>query len=77
MQHRYVLEPVWITIEANLMVGQMPRRITITLPDTVATDLQRWADARGQAIATAAAIAVELAMRDAKESGELPSEGSK
>ena len=59
------------------MVGQMPRRITINLPDTVAGDLQRWADARGQAIATAAAIAVELAMRSAKDAGELPTEGSK
>jgi hypothetical protein len=57
------------------MVEQMPRRITITLPDTVAGDLQKWADARGQAIATAAAIAVELAMRAAKDAGELPSEG--
>lgn len=49
----------------------MPKRITITLPDTVAVDLQQWADNRGQAIATAAAIAVELAMRDAKAKGEI------
>jgi hypothetical protein len=56
------------------MDGHMPRRITITLPDTVACDLQRWADTRGQAIATAASIAVELAMRAAKDRGELPSQ---
>jgi hypothetical protein len=54
------------------MDGHMPRRITITLPDTVAGDLQRWADARGQAIATAAAISVELAIREAKDRGEFP-----
>jgi hypothetical protein len=54
------------------MIELMPRRITITLPDTVAGDLQRWADARGQAIATAAAIAIELSMRTAKEQGEIP-----
>ncbi|WP_416349234.1 hypothetical protein [Leptolyngbya sp. CCNP1308] len=34
--------------------------------------MQRWADARGQAIATAAAIAIELSMRTAKEQGEIP-----
>lgn len=54
------------------MSEPMPKRITITLPDTVAADLQQWADNRGQAIATAAAIAVELAMRDAKAKGEIP-----
>ena len=54
------------------MDGYMPKRITITLPDTVACDLQTWADTRGQAIATAAAIAVELAMRAARDAGEFP-----
>ena len=48
----------------------MPKRITINLPDTVAADLQAWADKRGQAMATVAAIAVEKAMDDLKAGGE-------
>ncbi|MEL6763264.1 MAG: hypothetical protein AAFO87_06275, partial [Cyanobacteria bacterium J06607_6] len=40
----------------------MPKRVTVTLPDTVASDLQQWSDKRGQALATCAAIAVEMAM---------------
>lgn len=54
----------------------MPKRFSITLPDTVAEDLQRWADKRGQAIATAAAIAIELKMEELKREGELSSDSS-
>ena len=54
----------------------MPKRFSITLPDTVAEDLQRWADKRGQAIATAAAIAIELKMEELKRDGELSSDSS-
>jgi hypothetical protein len=48
------------------------KRVNVTLPDTVHADLERWAGLRDQAIATVAAIAIELAIRDAKDRGELP-----
>lgn len=56
------------------MIGPIPvpRRVYVTLPDTVADDLQRWADIRGQAIATTGAIAIELKMEDLKREGVLP-----
>jgi len=50
----------------------MAKRITITLPDTIYRDLAAWADARGQAVAPLAAIAVELSVRQAKDDGEFP-----
>jgi hypothetical protein len=60
---------------------EVAKRVYVTLPDTVHADLERWADLRDQAIATVAAIAIELAIRDAKDRGELPppeqGEGSK
>ncbi|MGF1499770.1 MAG: hypothetical protein ACFB8W_23530 [Elainellaceae cyanobacterium] len=49
-----------------------PRRITVTLASTVADKLQRWADARGQAIATVAGVAIELAVNAAEDRGEIP-----
>lgn len=50
----------------------MPKRVTVTLADTVADKLQRWADARGQPIATVANIAIELSVNAAEEKGEIP-----
>ncbi|NEP43407.1 MAG: hypothetical protein F6K35_30955 [Okeania sp. SIO2H7] len=50
----------------------MPRRITVTLADTVTDKLQRWADARGQPIATVAGIAIELAVNSAEDKGDIP-----
>ena len=55
------------------MIQDMPRRFTVTLPDTVAAKLDRWSDARGQAFATAAAAAIELQMQTLEEKGEIPS----
>lgn len=49
------------------------RRVNVSLADTVFRDLERWADARGQAVATVAALAIELAIREAKDRDELPS----
>ena len=51
------------------------KRVNVTLPDTVYADLERWAGMRDQAIATVAAIAIELALRDAKDRGDLPPSG--
>ena len=55
------------------MILDMPRRFTVTLPDTVAAKLDRWSEARGQAFATAAAAAIELQMQTLEEKGEIPS----
>ena len=55
------------------MIQDMPRRFTVTLPDTVAAKLDRWCEARGQAFATAAAAAIELQMKTLEEKGEIPS----
>ena len=55
------------------MTLQMPKRVTVTLADTVADKLQRWSDARGQAIATVAGVAIELALNEAENRGEIPS----
>ena len=54
------------------MTFLMPKRVTVTLADTVADKLQRWSDARGQAIATVAGVAIELALNEAENRGEIP-----
>ena len=54
------------------MTFPMPKRVTVTLADTVADKLQRWSDARGQAIATVAGVAIELALNEAENRGEIP-----
>lgn len=48
------------------------KRVYVTLPDTVTEDLQRWAEKRDQALATVAAIAIELYLGQLKQTGELP-----
>jgi hypothetical protein len=50
------------------------KRVNVTLADTVFRDLERWAGLRDQAVATVAALAIELAIREAKDRGELPSQ---
>ncbi len=54
------------------MTVDVAKRVYVTLPDTVHADLERWASIRDQALASVAAIAIELAIRDAKDRGELP-----
>lgn len=58
------------------MLKTVPKRITVTLADTVADKLQRWADARGQAIATVAGVAIELACNQAEDKGEIPQQST-
>ena len=50
----------------------MPKRVHLTLPDPIHDDLVRWAKSRGQAIATVGAIALEIAIKQAKEAGDIP-----
>ena len=47
------------------------KRVYVTLPDTVADDLQLWAGKRDQPLATVAAIAIELYLERLKESGDF------
>lgn len=49
----------------------MPKRITLTLADTVAEKLQIWSETRGQALATVAALAIELHLMQIETKGEL------
>lgn len=53
-------------------MNDMPKRVHLTLPDPVHDELVRWANARGQAIATVGAIALEIAIKQAREAGEIP-----
>ena len=48
------------------------RRVFLTLPDGVADDLERWAEAEGNKAASLAGFIVEKAIRDAKEQGKIP-----
>lgn len=48
------------------------KRVYVTLPDTVSADLERWARMRDQAVATVAAIAIEMHLEALKARGELP-----
>ncbi|MEP0890573.1 hypothetical protein [Leptolyngbya sp. FACHB-16] len=50
------------------------RRVFLTLPDGVAADLDRWAEAENNKAATLAGFIVERAVREAKEQGKIPSE---
>jgi hypothetical protein len=47
------------------------KKITITLPDSVHTDLEQWADEQGRPTANLATFLVELGLRQAKEKGEF------
>jgi hypothetical protein len=53
-------------------MANMTKRVNMSLPDPVYRELQRWAAHRDQAVAAVAAIAVERAIREAIERGELP-----
>ena len=57
----------WISMSSDVVA----KRVYVTLPDTVADDLQLWAGKRDQPLATVAAIAIELYLERLKESGEL------
>ena len=45
------------------------KRITITLPDAAAMELEDWAQQQGRPVANLATFLVELGLRDAKEKG--------
>lgn len=54
---------------------QTMKRITITLPDTAAAQLEDWATQQGRPVANLATFLVELGLKQGKESGDYqPSE---
>lgn len=54
----------------------MSKRINVTLPDTVLEDLERWAQVQGRPTANLAAFLIEIAIKQAKERGEIPTTSS-
>lgn len=46
------------------------KRITITLPDAAAAELENWALQQGRPVANLATFLVELGLREAKERGD-------
>jgi len=48
------------------------RRVFLTLPDQIADDLERWAEAEGTKAASLAGFLVGKAVRDAKLEGRIP-----
>lgn len=54
------------------MSEAVSRRVFLTLPDQVADDLERWAEAEGTKAASLAGFIVGKAVRDAKLEGRIP-----
>lgn len=50
----------------------MSKKFSVTVPDYVFEDLELLAKTQGRPTATLAAFLLELAMRQARERGELP-----
>lgn len=55
-----------------LATGEGMRRIQVTLPDTVAEDLEKWATSQRRPLANLAAYLLEKAIDEAKERGTFP-----
>lgn len=51
----------------------MPRkRVNLSLPEGIYSDLEAWAESQGRPVANLAAYLVEAGVREAKERGEIP-----
>jgi hypothetical protein len=59
------------------MTREQMKRITITLPDQAAAELEDWADQQGRPVANLATFLVELGIRQGKEKGEYTPSGKK
>jgi len=53
-------------------MGTMMKRFTVTVPDSVYEDLERWANEQGRPTANLAALLIELGIRQAVDRGDLP-----
>jgi len=56
------------------MTESVSKRYFITLPDGIADKLERWAESERNKPSTLAAFLVEVAVRDADDSGKIPPE---
>lgn len=54
---------------SKIMISKAMKRITITLPDAAAAELEDWAIQQGRPVANLATFLVELGLREAKEKG--------
>jgi hypothetical protein len=53
----------------------MPRkRVNLSLPEGIYSDLEAWAESQGRPVANLAAYLVEAGVREAKEKGEVPTQ---
>lgn len=55
----------------NMSQQSVSKRVLVTLPDTVAADLEAWAEYQGRPTANLAAFLIELGIRQAKTSKEF------
>ena len=53
------------------------KKVQVTLPDSIAEDLQRWAEQDSRPLANLCAFLLENSVREAKASGELKDSKSK
>ena len=51
------------------------KRINVTLPDSVVDELEDWANTQGRSVANLAAFLLEMAIKEAKDKGEISSQG--
>ncbi|MEM7770420.1 MAG: hypothetical protein AAF327_07905 [Cyanobacteria bacterium P01_A01_bin.37] len=49
----------------------MAKRVFATVPDTVAEDLEKWADQQGRSLSNLVGFLLENSLRTAKERGEF------
>jgi hypothetical protein len=57
---------------ASLMADEdVSKRVLVTLPDMVASELEAWAEFQGRPTANLAAYLIELGIREAKSRGEF------
>ncbi len=48
------------------------KRVNLSLPEGIYSDLEAWAENQGRPVANLAAYLVEAGVREAKEKGEIP-----
>jgi alkanesulfonate monooxygenase SsuD/methylene tetrahydromethanopterin reductase-like flavin-dependent oxidoreductase (luciferase family) len=65
-------------MRATQMSKEMAKRVFATVPDTVAEELEQWADQQGRSLSNLVGFLLENSLRTAKERGEFkPSEVKK
>lgn len=54
-----------------MSIAAVSKRILVTLPDAIASDLEAWAKYQGRSTANLAAFLIELGIRQSKSAGEF------